>query len=349
MKTPIRVLIVDDSAPVRKLFSSLLSQDSDFEIVGQAEDPFVARDMLLQFRPDVVTLDIEMPKMDGLTFLAKIMTYLPTRTIVCSSLSAAGSDVAYRALELGAIDVLEKPKFANEGQIKEFGELFRERVRAVASAKFASREKAAPLPKVALDQNFDPKQILAIASSTGGTEALKELLPSFPARLPGTVIVQHMPKQFTAKFAEALQRIVPFEVREARDGDPVTPGRVLIAPGDYHMEIAKFGVGFKVKLHQQPSLNGVRPAADFLFRSVAKYAGADAVGVILTGMGRDGAAGLLEMKNAGARTFAQDEASCVVFGMPKEAIRMGAVDKVLPLNQLAAPVLNSFKSLKKVG
>lgn len=351
MGDKIRVLVVDDSSVIRTLFSKLLARDPEIEVVGVAPDPFVARDKLLALKPDVMTLDIEMPRMDGLTFLGKVMEFFPTRTLIVSSLSAAGSETAYRALESGAIDVLKKPVLSNEKDVMAFGLELVETVKGVASARLQKREKGtvpnqvARTVSTAAPSHALPKtthQILAIASSTGGTEALKRVLPLLPADIPGTVIVQHMPPTFTKTFARALQERCPFEVKEAEDGDRVIPGRALLAPGNFHMEIVRSGGYYSVKLHQEPPLNGVRPAADFLFRSVAKYVGANAIGVILTGMGRDGAAGFLAMKESGSYNIAQDENSCVVYGMPKEAVKLNAVHSVLPLDEIAKEIIKAY-------
>jgi len=348
-KRAVRVLIVDDSAVVRSLLSRLLSSDPGIEVVGTAPDPYIARDKLVALQPDVMTLDIEMPRMDGLTFLGKVMEHFPVRTVVISSLSTQASATALKALELGAVDVLAKPALDVTQSLTQMGAQLISRVKTAAQAKLPSQvmPKLAPraaiarAPQGALDRTTH--QIIAIASSTGGTEALKRVLPALPPDLPGTVIVQHMPPVFTRTYAQHLQEICPFEVKEAVHGDRVIPGRVLLAPGDHHMEIVRSGGYYSVVLHQQPHLHGVRPAADFLLKSVARDAGANAVGVVLTGMGKDGAEGLLAMRSAGALTIAQDEASCVVYGMPKVAFEIGAVERVLPLSDIASEILAHFK------
>jgi two-component system chemotaxis response regulator CheB len=353
MSAKIRVLIVDDSAIIRSLYQKMLSGDPEIEVVGTAVDPFVAREKLVELRPDVMTLDIEMPRMDGLSFLEKVMTHMPVRTIVISSLSTKNSELALRALELGAVDVMAKPAIDVANTLDKLRQEVVARVKAVARARLPGKLSPSVASVVKpLSAQAKPAsdalartthQILAIAASTGGTEALKEVLPRLPADLPGTVIVQHMPPVFTKSFAEALNKLCPFEVREAKDGDRVHPGLALIAPGNFHMELSRSGAYYYVKLHQEALLHGVRPAADYLMKSVAKVAGRNAVGVVLTGMGRDGAAGLLAMKQAGAMTIAQDETSCIVFGMPREAIECGAVDKVMSLTTVADELNIQFK------
>jgi len=338
----IRVLIVDDSAVIRKLLNHIISSQPDMEVVGLAPDPYIARDKIVELKPDVMTLDVEMPRMDGLTFLEKVMGYIPTRTIIISSLAKKQSETALRALELGAVDVLEKPSLDVTKNMEELGATIAEKIRTVAKARLIAPVKSsAPRATVATGALAQTThQILAIASSTGGTEALKVLLGGLPADLPGTVIAQHMPPGFTKTYAESLNTRYPFEVREAQEGDRVHPGRVLIAPGNYHMELVRSGGYYHVKLHQEPLMHGVRPAADYLMKTVAKYAGANAVGVVLTGMGKDGAAGLLEMKKAGAFTLAQSERTCVVYGMPGAAVAAGGVDKILDLENISGAILN---------
>jgi two-component system chemotaxis response regulator CheB len=339
----IRVLIVDDSAVIRKLLEKFFSTAPDIEVVGTAADPYIARDKLVQLKPDVMTLDIEMPRMDGISFLEKVMQHMPTRTIIFSSLAKAGSDTYLRALEAGAIEVLEKPSLDVTKSMENASNDIVEKVRAVAKARLNAIRKVpttgiADKPKhTALARTTH--QIIAVASSTGGTEALKVFLAGMPANIPGTLVVQHMPPGFTKSFAESLNKMFPFEVKEAEEGDQVFPGRVLIAPGNFHMEIYRSGAYYYVKLHQDVPLHSVRPAADYLMKSVAKFVGKNACGVVLTGMGKDGAEGLLEMKKAGAYTVAQNEETCVVYGMPQVAFNIGATDKVLPLDRIAADLL----------
>lgn len=355
---PIKVLVVDDSSVMRILLTRLLSESSEFQVVGAAPDPYVAREMILEKRPDVIVLDIEMPRMDGITFLKKIMDHHPIRTLIFSSLSTKNSEVALSALEAGAIDVMAKPVIEIAEGLRTIASELRERVSAVARARLpekkspgeAARLAARPrssVPPQALSQTTH--QVLAVAASTGGTEALKEFIPLLPSNLPGTVIVQHMPPVFTKTYANTLQKLCSFEVKEAEDGDKIYPGRALIAPGNFHMEIVRQGGFYHVRLHQQPTLHGVRPAADYLFRSVAQYAGANAVGVVLTGMGKDGAAGLKEMRDAGAFTVAQDEKSCVVFGMPKAAIEIDAAEVISPLKDIASVVMKHVSKREVKG
>lgn len=336
----IRVLIVDDSAIVRKIFSEELSKYSDIEVVGTAPDPFVARDKILSLNPDVITLDIEMPRMDGLTFLRKLMKYYPVRAIIVSSLTTQGGKLMLEALEIGAVDVIAKP-----GASYTVGDMslqLVEKIRAAFRANIAKKDsditsEIGHEPLKALTQTTN--KVIAIGASTGGTEALKKLLTQMPANSPGMLVVQHMPAKFTTAFAERLNGICEVTVKEAEDNDSVSIGTVLIAPGNYHMLLRRSGARYYVEVKTGPMVHHQRPAADILFKSTAKYAGANAIGVILTGMGADGAEGLLEMKKMGAGTIAQDEKTCVVFGMPKEAIKLGAVDKILPIHQIAPEII----------
>jgi two-component system chemotaxis response regulator CheB len=348
MASKIKVLIVDDSAVIRKLLSKIVTSCPDMELVGAAPDPFVAREYLVEHKPDVMTLDVEMPKMDGLSFLERVMQFMPTRTLLISSLAKEGSETALRALELGAIDVVEKPSLDVTKSLEAMTESLASKIRMAARARIQKTSQPGQkiIHKSKLSATAMAKtthQILAIASSTGGTEALKVVLAGLPIDLPGTVIVQHMPAGFTKTYADSLNSRFPFEVKEAEDGDKVVPGRVLVAPGNFHMELTRNGAFYHVKLHQQPLLHGVRPAADFLMKSVAKYAGANAIGVVLTGMGKDGAEGLLEMKKAGAFTISQSEKTCVVYGMPHAAEQVGAVDKVMDLDVISNELCQQFQ------
>jgi two-component system chemotaxis response regulator CheB len=335
----IKVLIVDDSAIVRKIFSEELSKYPDIEVIGSAPDPFVARDKIIALKPDVLTLDIEMPRMDGLTFLRKLMKYYPVPTVIVSSLTPAGGKLTLEAMDIGAVDVIAKP--GSSYSVGNMSWQLVEKIRAAAKAKVFKQEtdgsSAARTPMKALSQTSH--KIIAVGASTGGTEALKRVLTPLPANSPGIVVVQHMPANFTAAFANRLNTLCQMAVREAKDNDSVVPGTVLIAPGNYHMILRRSGAMYYVQVKTGPMVHHQRPAVDLLFRSTAQYAGANAIGVILTGMGSDGAEGLLEMKKAGAGTIAQDEQSCVVFGMPKEAIKLGAADKVLPLDQIATEMM----------
>jgi two-component system chemotaxis response regulator CheB len=332
----IRVLIVDDSAIVRKMLSEALASQPDLEVVGTAPDPFVARDKILSLRPDVVTLDIEMPRMDGLTFLKKLMRFHPLPVIVISSLAQSSSQAALEALQCGAVEVLAKP-----GGPYSVGELKQDlphKVRAAANARVgkAKPQLSAPTPVAPLVlAGANSSTVIAIGASTGGTEAIREVLTGLPANMPGIVIVQHIPPVFSAAFANRLNDLCRLRVKEAADGDRLTAGLVLIAPGNFHMTLRKTGGEYRVSVQDGPRVCYQRPSVDVLFESVAQVAKGDAIGAILTGMGSDGAQGLLKMKRAGARTIAQDEASCVVFGMPREAIRMGAADRVMPLHHVA--------------
>lgn len=345
----IKVLIVDDSSLFRKLLTKILSQAPGFEIVGAASDPFAARDLIIKHQPDVITLDIEMPKMDGLTFLKKLMQHYPVRTIIISSLAKKNSEIALEALEAGAIHILEKPNGNLENSLSQFSSDLIQSLKEVSQAKFINHRRPLHRPKLEVKTNSfqghsrASHQILAIASSTGGTQALQFLLSQLPGNIPGTVIVQHMPPGYTKAYAEALQKICPFEVKEAEEGDAVIPGRALIAPGNYHMEIVRSGIKYLIKLHQMPYLNGVRPAADYLMNSVATYAAPHALGVVLTGMGKDATDGLLAMKTAGCFTIAQNEETCVVYGMPKAAIEAGAIDSILPLEKISELIIHKMK------
>ncbi|WP_413292528.1 protein-glutamate methylesterase/protein-glutamine glutaminase [Bdellovibrio sp. HCB185ZH] len=347
MGQKIKVLIVDDSAVIRKLLEKIFSSAPDIEVVGTASDPYIARDKLVQLKPDVMTLDVEMPRMDGISFLEKVMQHFPTRTVIFSSLAKTGSETYLRALEAGAIEIMEKPSIDVSQTLEVLGREIIEKVRVVARARIQSRTKmSTPTTPVAkVDRTSLARtthQMIAVASSTGGTEALKVFLSGMPANIPGTVVVQHMPPGFTKSFADNLNAMFPFEVKEAQEGDQVVPGRVLIAPGNYHMEITRSGAFYYIKLHQNAPMHSVRPAADYLMKSVAKYAGKNAMGVVLTGMGKDGAEGLLEMKNSGAYTVAQNEETCVVYGMPAAAVALGAADKVMALDKIAGELLRQL-------
>jgi len=338
----IRVLVVDDSAVVRKIFSSELARDPGIEVVGTAPDPYAARDKIVELKPDVLTLDVEMPRMDGLTFLRKLMKYYPVPTIVVSSLTAKGGDLAMEALDSGAVDVMCKP-----GASYSVGDMsveLIEKIKAAAQVKLIKRTdseiRSSTPPKLALSKTTN--KILAIGASTGGTQALQAILLVLPANTAGTVVVQHMPENFTRAFANRLNEICEVEVSEAVDGDTVVPGKVLIAPGNHHMALNRSGANYFVRVTGGPLVNRHRPSVEVLFKSVAKYAGANAVGVILTGMGADGAEGILEMKQNGAYTIAQDEATSVVFGMPKEAIKLGGIEKVSPLDKIPADILKNL-------
>jgi two-component system chemotaxis response regulator CheB len=341
----IRVLIVDDSAIVRKILSECLAAEPDLEVVGTAPDPYVARDKILALNPDVLTLDIEMPRMDGLTFLKKLMHFRPMPVIVISSLGQASCRAAMEALRLGAVEVLAKP-----GGPYSVGELridLPNRIRATAAARLKlsqqpQAEAAAPAPRVVASVRYPPQAILAIGASTGGTEAIENVLTRLPESTPGTVITQHIPPGFSRAFADRLNQICAMQVKEATDGDEVAPGRALVAPGDFHMRLVRSGGIYRVRVESGARVCYQRPSVDVLFASVAESAGKYAVGVLLTGMGADGAQGMLTMRTRGARTIAQDESTCVVFGMPKEAIKLGAAQQVVPLPRIPHAILSCF-------
>ena len=336
----IKVLIVDDSAVVRQLLSKELAREPDIEVVGTATDPYVARDRIIQLKPDVLTLDIEMPRMDGITFLKKLMVYMPMPVVVVSSLTAENSAVALEAMDAGAVEVLCKP-----GAAYKVGDLSVElvdKIRAAAKAKIVRKERRVEKPSDPanrLSLTRTTNKVIAIGTSTGGTEALRQVLPLLPGNSPGIVIVQHMPEHFTRSFAKSLDDACEISVKEAEDGDTVAPGKALLAPGNFHMTMKRSGAVYLVEVKKGPRVNRHRPSVDVLFKSVATYAGCNAVGVIMTGMGNDGANGLLVLKENGANTIAQDEASCVVFGMPREAIVLNAVDHVVPLNRISSKIL----------
>jgi two-component system chemotaxis response regulator CheB len=346
----VRVLVVDDSAVVRNVFSSELARDPGIEVVGAAPDPYVARDLLLEKEPDVITLDLEMPRMDGITFLRKIMKYRPTPVIVVSSLTPAGGELAMEALSAGAVEVMCKP-----GAAYSVGDMTAdlvERVKDVATTGVrapAPRGDPAAAPAALPALTRTTNQILAIGASTGGTVAVERILAQLPPSSPGIVITQHMPEHFTKFFANRLKSMSRLDAREAVDGDSVVPGVALVAPGNKHMLLKRSGARYLVEVKDGPRVNRHRPSVDVMFRSVARSAGRNAIGVILTGMGGDGAQGLLAMKEAGARTIAQDEATCVVFGMPKVAIDVGAVDSVLPIELISGKILELADEASRVS
>ncbi len=350
---PIKVLIVDDSAIVRKIFAQELSRHQDMLVVGTAPDPFVARDKIVKLQPHVITLDIEMPRMDGLSFLKKLMKFHPIPTVIVSSLTTRNSQMALEAMECGAVEVLAKP--GGSFSVGDMSLQLVEKIRSASQARFLSSpqkpavaSRARP-PSLSLPVNHQAlsettHKVIAMGASTGGTEALKSVLTQLPSSCPGIVVVQHMPPRFTTAFAERLNGLCRIEVREARDGDSVTPGLALIAPGNFHMLLKRSGARYYVEVKNGPLVCHQRPSVDVLFHSVAKFAGSNALGVIMTGMGRDGARGMLEMHRAGAHTIAQDEATCVVFGMPKEAIRQGGVREVVPLEDIPGGILRALIS-----
>jgi two-component system chemotaxis response regulator CheB len=371
MATPnkIRLMIVDDSALVRMVVAQAVALDASIEVVATASDPVFALDKMRQCRPDVLLLDIEMPRMDGLTFLRKLMAESPIPVVICSSLAENGSETAMQALAAGAVSVITKPKSGLKGFLEESSNDIIAAIRTAAranvrllvprppssehgtdtttrplAASFMARPKNSPDvmlqagdPSGAMIKTTD--KVVAIGTSTGGTQALEAVLTRLPVTVPGIVVVQHMPEKFTGMFSERLNSLCQIEVREGQNNDRVLPGRALIAPGGKHMMLKRSGAQYYVEVADGPLVNRHKPSVDVLFRSVAKFAGVNATGIIMTGMGDDGARGMKEMHDAGARTVAQDEATCVVFGMPKEAIKLGGVDRVLPLNQIPAAIV----------
>ncbi len=337
----IRVFVVDDSAIVRKIFSQELSKFSDIEVVGTAPDPFVARDKILKIKPDVVTLDIEMPRMDGLTFLKKLMRYYPLPVIMVSSLTQKGAGMTLDALENGAVEVIGKPggSYTVGDMITQLAEKIRAASRVRVTKKSSDKVSAPPKFERMKALGKSSNKVIAIGASTGGTEALKNVLSKMPPNSPGIMVVQHMPANFTTAFAQRLNGLCQITVKEAQNNDSVNPGTALIAPGNYHMIFRRSGARYYVEIKDGPMVHHQRPAVDVLFKSTAQNAGSNSIGVILTGMGSDGAEGLLEMKRSGAKTIAQDEKSCVVFGMPNAAIKLGAADKVVSLDQVAQEIV----------
>lgn len=340
MSKEIKVLVVDDSAVVRKVFKEQLSKHKGITVIDTAPDPYIAREKIVRLKPDVITLDIEMPRMDGITFLKKLMKYYPLPVIIVSSLSTKGSQLAMEALAIGALEVMSKPNEAYS--VGDVSIQLAEKIRAVHGVKFAQNEEnrssKVRTKDVAIYQAKTAHNVIAIGASTGGTKAITTVLTQIPRNTPGIVVVQHMPAQFTSAFAQRLNELCQIRVKEAENGDPVTPGTALIAPGNYHMVLKSRGTGYCVQIKTGPLVHYQRPAVDILFKSTARSAGARALGVILTGMGKDGAQGLLEMKNEGAVTIAQDKNSSVVYGMPKEARMIGAVDYVEDINDIAGRI-----------
>ncbi len=348
-----RVLIIDDSASVRQAMKSILEEDPELEVIGAASDPFVAARMIQEEVPDVITLDVEMPRMDGITFLRKLMHQCPVPVVMCSSLTEEGSETLLQAMEAGAVDVILKPRVGVADHLAEHNLQIRDAVKGAARARLRRRPATsashAPEKKLTADAILPPpnaramsrttEMVVCIGASTGGTEALREVLTSLPANSPGIVVVQHMPENFTRAFAHRLNGLCEVDVKEAQNGDTVMRGHVLIAPGGRHLLLERQGARYVTSVRDGPLVSRHRPSVDVLFRSAARNAGSNAIGILMTGMGDDGARGLLEMKEAGGRTFAQDEATSIVFGMPKEAIARGAADKVVPLGSIARELL----------
>ncbi|MDV6319093.1 chemotaxis response regulator protein-glutamate methylesterase [Chromohalobacter sp. HP20-39] len=337
----IKVLCVDDSALIRDLMSKIIDSQPDMEVVATAPDPLVARDLIKRTNPDVLTLDVEMPRMDGLDFLERLMRLRPMPVLMVSSLTQKGSEITLRALELGAVDFVAKPEMGIREGMLEYTEMIADMIRAAAR----SRPKAVSKQPPAKDKAplkaplLSSEKVIIIGASTGGTEAIRHVLEPLPANSPAILITQHMPGGFTKSFAERLDKLCRISVKEAADGERVLPGHVYIAPGDWHMKLARSGANYVIRLDDAPPVNRHRPSVDVLFHSAAQNAGRNAIGVILTGMGKDGAAGLLEMRQAGAYTIAQDEASCVVFGMPREAVILGGATDTIALSEIPAALM----------
>jgi two-component system chemotaxis response regulator CheB len=347
----IKVLIVDDSALVRSLLSEIIRNAPGFMLVGAAPDAFVARDMVKEFSPDVITLDIEMPRMDGLSFLEKLMTARPTPVVMISTLTEAGADATLHALELGAVDFVPKPKLGIAEGLREYSELIIEKLEAAARVKVralkksVAREASRPGEKVSSSRLQSTEKIIAIGASTGGTEAIKDVLLQLPAAVPGIVITQHMPAGFTRSYAERLNKLTKLHVTEAKGGERILPGHAYLAPGGFHLLVVRSGADYVIKLSDAEPVHRHRPAVDVMMESVAVAGGKNVIGVLLTGMGKDGAKGMLDIRNHGGFTFAQDEHSCVVYGMPKEAVNIGGVDKVTELSKMGDAILDKLKTM----
>jgi two-component system chemotaxis response regulator CheB len=350
------VLVVDDSALIRNLLTGIINSQPDMEVIGAAPDPLVAREMIRTMNPDVLTLDVEMPRMDGLEFLEKLMRLRPMPVVMVSTLTEQGSEATFRALELGAVDFVAKPKMDIRNGLESYAEEITGKIRTARSARVrrldpissgANGTANGGLPAMFRNHGASTEKLIIVGASTGGTEAIKDFLIHLPPDCPGILIAQHMPEAFTRSFAERLDRVCKIHVVEAQGGERVLPGHAFIAPGHSHLLLKRSGANYMTELSQSEPVNRHRPSVDVLFHSAAQHAGRNVVGVMLTGMGKDGAAGMLAMHRAGAYNFAQDEASCVVFGMPKEAIAIGAVDEVVPLQDMARKVLARLVSTGK--
>lgn len=355
-----KVLIVDDSALVRQLLTEMIDQDPQLEVVGVAQDPYIAREKIKQLNPDVLTLDIEMPRMDGITFLRNLMRLRPMPVVMVSTLTERGADVTLEALEVGAVDFITKPKVDIAGKLQDYAAELVEKLKVAAGARVRARtgplHRGKPGPKLSADAVLQKKEgqvgttlrttdkIIAIGASTGGTEAIRDVLANMPADSPGIVISQHIPPRFSTSFALRMDSLSAMTVCEAKDGMQIVPGHAYIAPGNWHLLVERSGARYYCRINDGPPVNRHRPSVDVMFRSVAQCVGPNAIGVILTGMGDDGARGLLEMKQAGAQTLAQDEATSVVWGMPGEAVKLGAVDKQYPLDAIAGQLISLARS-----
>lgn len=348
---PVKVLVVDDSALVRSLLAEIIRDTPDMVLVGAAPDAYVARDMVNQLVPDVITLDIEMPRMDGLAFLEKLMAARPTPVVMISTLAEEGAEATLRALELGAVDYIPKPKLGVSSGIREYADLIVEKIRAAASIKVKplvkkDRPETTDAQKILTSSKFvSTEKIIAIGASTGGTEAIKDLLVQLPAAVPGIVMTQHMPAGFTRTYAERLNKLTRLHVVEAKGGERILPGHAFLAPGGFHLLVVRSGADYLLKLSESEPVHRHRPAVDVMMESVALAGGKNVVGILLTGMGKDGAKGMLDIRNHGGYTFAQDEASCVVYGMPKEAVLCGAVDQTVELDKMGAALLDKIKAM----
>lgn len=347
----IKVLVVDDSALVRSLLAEIIRETPDMALVGAAPDAYVARDMVNEFAPDVITLDIEMPRMDGLAFLEKLMKARPTPVVMISTLTETGAEATLHALELGAVDFIPKPKLGVASGIREYAELIVEKIRAAASVKVRARDKKIQ-PEITSSQKMETsgrlqstEKIIAIGASTGGTEAIKDLLMQLPAAVPGIVMTQHMPAGFTRTYAERLNKVTRLHVVEAKGGERILPGHAFLAPGGHHLIVIRSGADYVLKLSDADPVHRHRPAVDVMMESVAKVGGKNVIGILLTGMGKDGAQGMLDIRSHGGYTFAQDEASCVVYGMPKEALLCGGVDQTVGLDKMGAALLEKLKQM----
>ncbi|MDN2485635.1 protein-glutamate methylesterase/protein-glutamine glutaminase [Kosakonia sacchari] len=336
----IKVLCIDDSSLIRKIMTHIVNEQPDMEMVATALDPIVARDLIKQHNPDVLTLDVEMPRMDGLEFLERLMRLRPMPVVMLSSLTSKGSDITLSALELGAVDFITKPQMGLQEGMDQYSDMIADKIRMAAKARIRRSETRVAPPRVIKAPLVGSEKIIAIGSSTGGTEALRQLLEPMPPTSPAIVIAQHMPPGFTRSFANRLDHLCQMSVKEAEHGERVLPGHVYIAPGAFHMELTRSGANYHVALNDDLPINRHRPSVDSLFHSVARSAGKNAIGVILTGMGSDGAAGLLAMRQAGAWTIAQSERSCVVFGMPREAIALNAACETVDLEQISQQILH---------
>ena len=347
----IKVLIVDDSALVRSLLSEIIRNAPGFSLVGAAPDAYVARDMVNQFAPDVITLDIEMPRMDGLTFLEKLMVARPTPVVMISTLTEAGADATMQALELGAVDFVPKPKIGIAEGLREYADLILEkletaaRVRVKSLVRKVTRDLVSNEQKVIVNRMSGTEKIIAIGASTGGTEAIKDVLMQLPAAVPGIVLTQHMPAGFTKSFAERLNKLTRLRVSEAKGGERILPGHAYLAPGGFHLQVNRSGADYVIRLSDAEPVHRHRPAVDVMMESVALAGGKNVIGVLLTGMGKDGAKGMVDIRNHGGYTFAQDEQSCVVYGMPKEAVHLGGVDKTVVLAKMGDSILEKIKNM----